>query len=80
MKDLTYLLQNKEKSPKLIKQEMRNILHKYCRDIDYYIEKGWSKKEATRYVHYWYTKEYENLHSLKGGRAGFFVMQIPPNI
>ena len=59
MKDLTYLLQNKEKSPKLIKQEVRNILHRYCRDIDYYINLGWSKTEARRYVAYWYKKESE---------------------
>ena len=59
MKDLTYLLQNKEKSPKLIKQEMRNILHRYCRDIDYYVNRGMNKKDAMGYVKFFYRSKNE---------------------
>ena len=45
---------NKFNTRELVKEDTENNLHKYCRDVDYYIRREMELEESTRYVKYWY--------------------------
>ena len=39
------------------REDFYKRLYRYCDDIDYYVNRGWSEKEAKRYIKYWYSKQ-----------------------
>ena len=53
---LTKKLKEIENTPESKEHHLNNSLHQYCRDVEYYVKRGWSKTEAGRYVKYWYRK------------------------
>lgn len=55
-KGLIKKLKERNHTSEATRQHFENSLHQYCRDVDYYVNRGWSEKEAKRYIKYWYGK------------------------
>jgi len=47
-------IQKRNNTLEATKMHSTNALHQFCRDVDYYRERGMEEKEAIRYVKYWY--------------------------
>ena len=56
MKDITSNLTEKLKRT-LEREHNSNSLYRFCRDIDYYLERGMNEEDAVHYVKWWYERK-----------------------